>query len=224
MGPSERSRGSAKRRRGLQLERLEGRDLLSVVPIFMAQHGRAVASANDAAVSALAGAGDTTGQPTPRTLHRQAYMAKFSGTYGIAPGAYTDQKLQGYVFATGGSNQSLHLELQMRFFIPKDPTQPATGVATLLPRNAATTGSTLILDLTSVPNGSGSLPTHYTWTVDSSSGGLYTNGGGFGQGQGTLDIRYLTGGRRSGRASIVIQGQVNASGIFSNIASLGNRS
>ncbi|MHC5544731.1 hypothetical protein ACYOEI_41390, partial [Singulisphaera rosea] len=167
---------------------------------------------------------NSTGQPTAQTLRRQAYVAKATGSYGIAPGAYTDQKLQGYVLASGGSNQSLHLDLQMRFFVPKDPTQPATGVATLIPRNAATSGSTLILDLTSVPDGSGSLPTHYTWTVDSSSGGLYTNGGGFGQGQGTLDIRYLTGGKRSGRASIVIQGQVNASGIFSNLASVGNRS
>jgi hypothetical protein len=169
------------------------------------------------------------GQPTPHELLRQRFTAKASGSFVSGPGRFTDQSLQGSIEATGGSSDSLHIDLRMQFFVPNDPTQPVTGVAALIPRNVSTTGSTLILDLTALPRGgSTALPGHFTWTVDGSSGGLYTSAGGFGTGQGTLDVHYgaLRNGRgrafEMGRASVVVQGLVNAGGIFSDVGGPGN--
>ncbi len=239
-----------RRRRGPLVERLESRDLLSVVPLFMA-HRAAVNSgpsvqailANSAnAAEAAAGnngtASTATPQPTARELLRQRYVAKVSGTYTTGPGRYTDQLMQGSVLAAGNSNQSFNMDLQLRYFVFTDPTQPITGVAALIPRNSGTTGSNLILDLTATPPSvPGQLPTHFTWKVDSTSGGLYTNAnssspsssGSFGTGQGTLDIHYAPSGRgrggvtSKGKVFIIVHGSINADGIFSNIGTLGNR-
>jgi len=220
------------------LEALESRDLLSVVPIFMARESRNAANSaasvqailNRAATSVETGNSSTDAQPTARELLRQRYSAKAVGTYTTGPGRFTDQVLQGAVLASGSSNQSLHVDVQLQFFEFTDPTKPVSGVAAVIPRNTSTTGSNLILDLTaSPPSSPGKLPTHFTWTVDSSSGGLYTTAGPAGGGQGTLDIHYVPTGvghgrvTTTGRASVVIQGLVNANGTFSNISGPGNR-
>jgi hypothetical protein len=201
---------------------------MSVVPIFMGDpigRGRPLPTlASTATVTA------ETGQPTAHELARQRYVANAGGPFLTGPGRFTDQLLQGSIEASGGSNQSLNLVVRMAFFVPRDPTQPTTGVATLIPRNVSTTGSTLILDLTAATGSEkNGVPTHFTWTVDPTSGGLYSNAGGFGEGQGTLDIRYRFGGKPArpnfpaGHATVAIKGLINTGSVFSDVGGLGNK-
>jgi hypothetical protein len=216
----------------LKVEPLESRGLLSVVPIFMArEHGvsRGVPAllssqqAPDGATSASV--------PTPHELRREHYSAKAAGPFVTGPGRYTDQALQVSISAFGGSTHSFHVGINLRYFVPRDPARPITGVAAIIPRNASTSGSTLVLDLRAEPTGAlSALPSHFTWTVDSSSGGIYTSAGTFGTGQGTLDIHYVSGGRRpgrafsSGKAFLVLNGLVNADGIFNVLGGQGDGS
>jgi hypothetical protein len=227
MGSTDRGRRIARRRRCPVVERLETLDLMSVVPIYMAHqmgHSRTVPTLAPAAITS-----SETGQPTPHELARQRFVAHANGPFVTGPGRFTDQLLQGSIEASGGSNQSLNLVLRMAFFVPTDPTQPVTGVATLIPRNVSTTGSTLILDLTAAPgSGTNALPTHFTWTVDPSSGGLYSNAAGFGMGQGTLDVHYRRGGKAArrnfpaGHASVAVKGLINTGSVFSDVGGPGN--
>lgn len=235
MSGKNRTERAARRRAGLAVERLEARGLLSVVPIFMAR-GHLAAHDPPALLTSISASDPGTlaaaaGQPTPHELARQHFVSKASGSFVTGPGRYSNQALQAYINASGGSTHSLHVDVQVRYFVPTDPTQPITGVATLIPRNVSTTGSTLILDLQAPPAaGSTALPGHFTWTVDPTSGGLYTNAGGFGMGQGTLDVHYVAGGKRpgrvfsAGRAFLVLHGLINADGIFSDVGGSGNSS
>jgi hypothetical protein len=223
------------RRRVFQAEALDRRALLSVVPIIMSEEH--AASVHKAALAAAAStdssssvAASQAGTPTPHEIARQRFVAKLSGTYLIGPGRYTDQSLQSFFLATGGSNQALHMTLQMRYFVSTDPTQPTTGLASLTDLNVGSTGNTLLLDLTAVPqSGFHGLPTQFTWTVDPASGGIWTNAGGFGTGQGTLTIDYIPGGKLSGRATgagranLVFQGSINTSQVTLDIGDPGNR-
>jgi hypothetical protein len=227
MGSTDRDRRIRRRRLSPAVERLETVELMSVVPIYMAHqmgHSRTVSPLAPAAITS-----SETGQPTPHELARQRFVANANGPFVTGPGRFTDQLLQGSIEASGTSNQSLNLVLRMGFFVPTDPTRPTTGVAALIPRNVSTTGSTLILDLTAAPgSGTNALPTHFTWTVDPSSGGLYTNAAGLGMGQGTLDVHYRPGGKGTrrafpaGRAAVVVKGMINTGGVFSDIGGHGN--
>ncbi|WP_422926819.1 hypothetical protein [Singulisphaera sp. PoT] len=237
-----RTRQAKRRPRSMLLERLESRELLSVAPIYMARQESLVSGApavqailtragtTNPSETAAAADSSATPQPTARELLRQRYTAKLSGTYTTGPGRYTDQVMQGYVTTSGSSNQSLNIDMQLRFFTYTDPSEPISGVAALIPRNTSTTGSNLILDLSApAPTTPGKLPTHFTWTVDPTSGGLYTSAGTLGGGSGTLDIHYRpTGAGRGrvttmGKAFVVINGLVNADGIFNNLGVMGNR-
>lgn len=170
------------------------------------------------------------GQPTRHELLREHFVAKLAGPYTTGPGRFTDQALQGFILGSGGSNQSLRLFLQMRFFVPIDGAQPTTGLAVLLDKTSSTTGNALVLDLTSTPgSGSNSLPGHFTWTVDPASGGLYSTAGGFGMGQGTLDVHYAPSNKASrkgigtGNSYVVINGLINTAGGLTDVTMLGNR-
>jgi hypothetical protein len=233
MRSTERHRRQA-RRRLFQPEALEPRTLLSAIPILLSLehaatvHTAAAASTMSSASSSLAAS--QPGVPTPHEVARQRFVAKLSGSYVVGPGRFTDQSLQSFFLATGGSNQLLRANLQMRFFVPTDPTQPTTGIAAISDKNVGSTGNTLLLDLTAAPQtGFHGLPTQFTWTVDPSSGGLWTSAGGFGTGQGTLVIQYLPGGKLpqratgAGRANLVFQGSINTSQVTLDVNAPGNR-
>lgn len=235
MFPEKPQTGQLRRRRSFQLETLEPRQLLTFTLVQKApSFSPSVLSAIQAAdmgrtVQAQAVVATATGTPTPHELARQTYIGKFVGRYTTGPGRYTDQAGQIYTLGTGSSNQFLHGQYQMRVTIPKDPATPTTGVIALFPTNVATTGSTLILDLSADPASVvRGLPTHYTWTVSPSSGGLYTNAGGYGTGQGTLDIHFIPGGKTTGlataagRTTVVIKGLINVAGVFNDLGTPGN--
>ena len=224
-------------RRKPSLEPLEGREL----PTFTLIHHAGVSPATLLALEAANAARQVqanmpttptppSGTPTAHELARQTYVGKFLGSYTVGIGRTSGEARQIYTLGSGTSNQALHGQYQMRVSIPTDPTAPTTGVIALFPPNVATTGSTLILDLTADPTSLvRGLPTHYTWSVDPSSAGLYTNAGGYGTGQGTLDIHFLNPRRgpapatQSGKTTVVIHGLVNVGGLFNDLGVPGNR-
>lgn len=163
----------------------------------------------------LATAADSPGVPTPVEARREAFVAKFTGTYITGPGQFSDEALRvSFVARRGGSNQFLHGAALVAINIPSDPSRPITrATASIYPQNVATTGSTLVLDLSAPP--STSLPTRLSWSINGGSGGLYN--GAIATAPGTLEIRYiprkaLPGGFSSGDAILVFRGQILTTG------------
>lgn len=169
------------------------------------------------------------GLPTAHEVARQTFVGRFKGNYVIGPGRYTDQARALTSLGYGGSNQAFHLWTNMRIAVPTDPTAPADGVIYIIPWTVGTTGTQLFLDLkgdqSTAVNG---IPTHYTWTVDPGSSGLYANVGGQGTGQGTLDIKFFRPGpgdrpgTLQGQLQFAINGFINVSGVANVIGVLGN--
>jgi hypothetical protein len=204
MSSRSRTRGPSRRHEPC-IEAMESRDLLTVMPTHLASLARAARSTSQA-----------TPTPTHHEKARAAFNAHFQGPYTTGPGRLTNQALLTFVNAGGTSNQFLHGNVLIAINTPSDPTQPVTGTAQLFDKNVATTGTSLVLDLQgNAPAGLLKPPTQLTWTVDSSSGGQYTNA----TGQGTLNIIYFPGGRRparalqAGTAGAVFQGQVFTTGV-----------
>lgn len=211
---------------GPRIEPLERRDLLSVIPILENLAHQANLRTQAAVHVAPAQTSGTAPQPTPHEVARERFIAKLSGEYITGPGRFTNQSLQALVLGTGGSNQALRLAMQMRFYMPTDPTQPTTGQAALFDKNVANTGSALVLDLTAAPQaGTNGLPTSFTWTVDGTSGGLWSGA----VGQGTLQVHYAPGGKLprrangAGRVYLVFQGAVNTTMVGNDLGAPGNR-
>lgn len=166
--------------------------------------------------------------PTQHEIARETLVAKQVGEYIVGPPRFTNQSFQIALKTSGGSNQSFHMNLLGAIYMPKTPGDPITGVVSLLPKNVAETGSVAVLDLVGDPNSlDHGLPTHFTWTSDPNSGGVYLNGGGFGIGYGTLDIHYTASGKLrqratgGGNATIVVQGLIDTGGVFSPIQVVG---
>jgi hypothetical protein len=166
--------------------------------------------------------------PTQHEIARETIVSKFQSEYIVGPPRFTNQSFQIAIKGAGGSNQSFHMNVQMAVFMPKTPGEPITGVAALMPKNIAETGSVAVLDLVGDPNSLfHGLPTHFTWTSDSNSGGVYLFGGGAGTGYGTLDIHYSPSGKLrqratgGGNATVVVQGLINTGGVFSPIQVVG---
>jgi hypothetical protein len=194
---------------------MESRDLLTVMPGHLANLSRVAPSARLAAPAPTAA---VIASPTP-TSHekaREMFSGRFQGSYTTGPGRSSAVALQTFINAGGTSNQFFHGNVLISITTPTDPTQPVTGTAQLFAKNVSTTGTTLVLDLQgTVPADPLKPLTQLTWTVDSSSGGLYTNA----TGQGTLSIIYFPGGKRppralqAGTAGAVFQGQVFTTGV-----------
>jgi len=224
-----------------RLEPLEARELLSFMLVHHAQlappgtlealatRAAAVSRASQGAPVRVAPSADTTGTLTPHEVRRETFVGRFKGNYMIGPGRTSDQALQLSSKGYGGANQSFHLWTDMRITVPADRTLPPTGVVYVISWNVGTTGTQLFIDLTGDPktevNG---IPTHYTWTVDPSSSGIYGSAGGYGTGHGTLDILFYrpSPGRAphtlEGKMNFAINGLIDTSGNFNVIGVLGN--
>lgn len=230
MPPTDRSRPPARRRTVLTLEGLEDRRLMSAAVLAHPRHTHAVHTLAGTGPGSGGGSGQgmpDLGPPTANEAAKERFVAKLVGTFVTAPGRFQNQPLQALVLATGGSNQALHVLANFQFFFNADPAFPPTGQINLTTRDAATTGTSLLLDLTADPNvTSHGLPTHFNYTVNTGgSGGTYAGA----TGQGTLDIHYILNGRprgvrSAGRVTLVIQGTVVTNhGLTLDIASPGNR-
>jgi hypothetical protein len=242
-----RQRGSERggHRIAPRIENLETRELLTFTLVHhtsLAAPGTLAALANRAAVQASATSGsgsgssstpppsvDLTGTLTPHEIRRETFAGRFKGNYVIGPGRTTAQAMQLSSKGYGGANQSFHLWTDMRITVPTDPTQPVTGVIYVISWNVGTTGTQLFLDLVGDPatkvNG---IPTHYTWSVDPTSSGIYGSAGGYGMGNGTLNIKFFrpspgpTHGTQVGKMNFAINGLIDTSGNFNVIGVLGN--
>jgi hypothetical protein len=234
---SDRSR----RRTTPRVEPLDARALLSFTLVHQTQlappgtlvtlaaRAAAEAKAAQAAAPRVAPAADTAGTPTPHELHRETFVGRFKGNYLIGPGRTSDQVLQLSSKGYGGANQSFHLWTDMRITVPADRSLPPTGVIYIISWNVGTTGTQLFLDLTGDPRTAvNGIPTHYTWTVDPSSSGIYAGAGGYGTGHGTLDIQFFrpspgkTPGTLVGKMNFAVNGLIDAAGNFNVIGVLGN--
>lgn len=196
----------------LSLECLESKQLPSAALLLAAAQMRL----SRQAARQLDTGSTSAGVPTPREARREQFVAKFMGTYITGGPQLTNESLRISVVARkGGSNQFLHGVSLVAINLPADPTQPTTrATASIYPQNVATTGSALVLDLTAAPTSS-RRPTHFTWTVNGGSGGLYS--GAVSTAPGTLDIKYfpnksLPGGYESGNAILVFHGQILTTG------------
>ncbi|WP_165069447.1 hypothetical protein [Paludisphaera rhizosphaerae] len=201
------------------VERLEVRDVPYASSLLTGSASLANLLASTRSSTSAVPTADTTdvGQPTARELARQAFSAKFSGSYVAGPGRYTNQKAQFFIAGGGMSTSFLKGDVQIGLFTPVDSSQPTTGIAALIDKNASNSGNILVLNLqgdTSTLDSAGR-PTHFNWTVDGSSGGTFSGA----TGSGTLDIRYWAGGKRlanaprSGKAGVMFKGLVDTNGV-----------
>jgi hypothetical protein len=195
----------SRRRMALVFEGLEVREVPSSASLIAASGGLSLTHASSGISSA-----QLASTPTPHELAREQFSARFKGPFVTGLPRFTDQISQTYLYGGGISSAFLHGDLQLAFSIPKDPTQPITGQATMTVKNVSNTGNQLILDLQADP---GSLdqagrPTRFTWTQNPASGGIFTNG----SGSGTAQIQYTPGRRRplrsfsAGTAGVLFQG------------------
>jgi hypothetical protein len=241
MTPSDRDYRRTGRRLALALDRLESRELLTVRPVYHVAlmsprpvvspitvgQPQGISGTVKSDASATPSQSDL-GPPTPNELARQRFVSKMAGTFETAPGRFLNQPVQSRLMLTGGSNQALRLQTQMQFFLYSIPGRPPDGQIAMMPKDVATTGSQLVLDLTADPNSivHGLLPTHFTWTVNGLSSGYW----GGATGEGTLDASYTLyraphGVHSRGTVAVTIQGLVvNNHGLTTDTFIPGNRS
>jgi len=236
-----RHQGRKRRRQPIapRIEHLEARELptftlvhqasLAVPGTLVALASRAAEVERTSGNSTTPRLGDTTGTPTPHELRRQTFIGRYKGNYLIGPGRTSDQALQLSALGYGGGNQARFWWTNMRITVPKDPALSPTGVIYIISRNVGTTGTQLFLDLVgnraTAVNG---IPTQYTFSVDPSSSGIYANAGGYGTGQGTMNIKFFRPGpgplphTLKGQMNFAINGLIDTSGNFNLIGVLGN--
>lgn len=181
---------------GPRVERLESRDLPTAPTLLAGSTGASLAASLAPSTQQAA---DVAQVPTPREQLREAFSARFAGSFVTGRGRFTDQASQTFLKGGGNSNAFLHGDLQMAFYPPKDPADPTPGTAALIVKNVSNSGNLLVLDL----QGDGQSfdragrPTRFTWTVDGSSGGTFSGA----TGQGTVQISYRPSGRLPGGAT-----------------------
>jgi len=185
------------------VSRLEAREVLSRVALpshgvgSLAIHRAAPLVVAAPAAPVAPAAQPVNMAPTPQELAREQYLARVTRIQ-VGQGAprFTDQKAQFLYAGSGVSNQAIAIRMVMRLYIPTDPAQPITGIASLRNRDIATTGTNLILDLTgsSADVDARGRPTRLTWTVDGNAGGSYAGATAVNPdgtaGTGTLDLIY----------------------------------
>jgi hypothetical protein len=206
----------------LQLERREVPTVIS--PLAFHGAGLAAQKSNAAAqakVTAAAVSSPTNGlsftpNPTidPSTLSSLGKSASYftayvNGPYALARSYFSNVSKQMIFIGNlrGTPGQILHGTMIMRIVIPSTPGAPIYGVANLRDLSDASTGIQLVLDLTATATDAQGRPTQFTWNVDSTSSGSYTNA----PGQGTLSIAYQLHGHSrfaAGGAISVFKGAV----------------
>jgi hypothetical protein len=205
------------------VEGIEARLLLSATSSLVTQ-----SRPHQAAIVARAGADPASlppnpllspsGQPTPHEQARQRFVAKFVGTFTVGTGRFTSEAQQLYFRGSGGSNQMLHGDTQLRMITPSDPSQPLGGEMSIFDRNI-NNNSALGLDLSADPAtdlDSSGRPIRMTITqLDVNlSGGIY----GAGLAAGTVEIRYKPSSGRSpgvlsqGTAVVTVRAQIYSLG------------
>jgi hypothetical protein len=165
------------------------------------------------------------GTSNPIPLLFRPFVAKFQGALVVGAPRSAGELSQTYMFGGGNSTAFLHGDLQLGFFTPTDPAQPIIGQATLTVKNVANTGDQLIVDLTAVPGAVDrhGRPTEFTWTQNSASGGIFTNG----DGSGTMQLIYSPGRfpgqshlhqiRSAGNAGVIFRGTLGTTNLNSTL-------
>jgi len=140
--------GHLGKRRPPAFEVLEARDLPTAPTLLAGPAGTGLARTLDALLGAPpATVAAVAHEPTPHERAREAFVAKFAGSFVTGPGRFTDQATQSFIKGGGTSNAFLHGDLQMVTFTPIDPGGDVTGTAALIVKNVSNSGNLLVLDL-----------------------------------------------------------------------------
>lgn len=137
-----------------------------------------------------------SGTPKPSELRREQFVARYVGPYSVVPGRTSTEARQTLIQGAGTANTMLHSDIQIRLVTPEDKSLPIGGVATIFDRNINTNtvlGFDLAVSQQDVDRGGrpNRIP---TVTIDANiSAGTYVES----YGQGSIQIRYLPGGRHS---------------------------
>ncbi len=225
MSDPSRGRSPWRWRRTPRLERLETRELLSALePRTTSTAGITTVQQGPLGTPTAPAADAAGGLPTQGEVRRERFLGQFNGDYIIGPSRFTDQALALGSLSLGSTNQASRSSTQMRIVVPTNPSVAPTGQISILSAYTATTGSNLVLDLTGNPaTDFKGVPSEYTWTVDSSSLGIYQQA----VGNGTLELKYgpprpgPDHGQIQGPLEIVIRGFVDVTGTYSNIGGYG---
>jgi hypothetical protein len=229
------------------VDRLESRDMMSVIPILLAEDQNLPAMPSLAELSAKAEGGGAvsaassgststatvTNQfvapppnavPTPQELKREEFTFKFTGKYQIGPPRFENQSMTIYFKGVGTSTYFLHGDDQVGIVVDKDPTIPASGNSTSYDRNN-NTNAAFSFDLIGVPGAvdKQGRPTQFTISTDvNASAGLFDEA----TSSGLLTIHYQPGiqqhkGYKQGTATVTISGLAYTLGTVSNLGVLG---
>jgi hypothetical protein len=137
------------------------------------------------------------------------FAVSVSGPYSLARSYYADVDKQIIYLGqfSGTTGQMRHGQMVMRVVIPADSSTPIQGIAVLRDRSVTSSGIQLVLDLTATATDSQGRPTAFTWQVDATSAGSYTNA----PGNGTLSLFYKANGNSKfsvGGYSAVFSGMI----------------
>lgn len=189
-------------------------------PVFEGLEGRVVLSSSSLLISGAlrpsapaASAGDVLAFP----LRYRPFTAMFQGHYTVGPARSQGFATQLYMYGGGTSSSFLHGDVQLAYYVPSDPSQPAVGMANMMVKDISNTGNQLGADFQAVPGAvdRAGRPTQFTWTVNANSGGSFSGA----QGSGTLQLIYYPGRKiprgatAAGRIGVIFRGSIGTTNI-----------
>ena len=226
-------------------EGLESREMMSVIPIILAQSQSlpaaptldqlsATAEGGTVSKSAVGSTATQTNEfiippvgvaPTPQELKREQFTFSFSGKYVIGPPRFENQSMTIIFRGVGTSTYFLHGDDQVGIVVPKDPTSLASGNSTSYDRNN-NSNSAFSFDMIAVPGAldSQGRPTQFTVATDfNASAGIFDEA----TSSGLLTIKYQPGkhernGNIQGNTKVTIAGLAYTLGTVSNLSVIGS--
>ncbi|MDR3620058.1 MAG: hypothetical protein P4L85_11965 [Paludisphaera borealis] len=196
--------------------RPSARDKARFAPVFEGLEGRLVLSSSSLLISGAlrpaAARANAAGDVASFPLRFRPFTAMFQGNYTVGPARSPGFATQLYMAGGGTSSSFLHGDIQLAYYVPADASQPAVGMANMIVKNISDTGNQLGADFQAVPGAvdRAGRPNHFTWTVNSNSGGTFSGS----EGSGTLQLIYYPsrklpqGATAAGRIGVVFRGSV----------------
>jgi len=150
-------------------------------------------------------------------LRYRPFTAMFQGSYTIGSARSPGFATQLYMYGGGTSSSFLHGDVQLAYYAPTDPSQPAVGMANMMVKNISDTGDQLGADFQAVAGAvdKAGRPNKFTWTVNSSGGGTFDGA----DGSGTMQIIYFPsrkiprGATAAGRLGVIFRGTLGTNNI-----------
>jgi hypothetical protein len=193
--------------------RASARNRIRHAPVFEGLESRLVLSS----ASPSLGDGSATVDVSTFPLRFRPFTAKFQGFYTVGSSPVSGFATQFYMHGGGGSSAFQHGDIQLAFYVPTDPSQPAVGQANMMIKSITSTGDQLGADFQAVPGAvdKAGRPNQFTWEVNSNTGGTFVGA----EGSGTLQLIYYPsrkvprGATAAGRIGVIFRGSVGVTNI-----------